>query len=274
MSKIKNLSSRSLWIIAIIITLFSAYYQRVTGPTYDLRGSFIFDNQEIEYRLGRSHAGPTDHEVKIEITDNDITGILSYKRYKTDDPWTEIVLERDGDILSGFLPHQPPAGKLMYNLKLQKSASGITVPEDQPVVIRFRGDVPALIIIPHVFIMFLSMLISTRAGFEALLDRENIIKLAYWSAGTLFVGGMIFGPIMQEYAFGELWTGFPFGYDLTDNKTLIAMIGWIVTLIAIKRGKNPRLWVLGAAILQFIIYMIPHSVLGSELDYSEMPEVK
>ena len=38
----------------------------------------------------------------------------------------------------------------------------------------------------------------------------------------LAVGGFILGPLVQNYAFGELWTGVPFGWDLTDNKTLIA----------------------------------------------------
>ncbi|MFC1565264.1 hypothetical protein ACFL6G_10030, partial [candidate division KSB1 bacterium] len=230
--------------------------------------------QVIEYSLERSHAGTTDHEVKIRLSDTEITGILSYKRYKTEDPWTEVQMSRDGENLTANLPNQPRAGKLMYRVALTKGLNIIDLPEDQPVIIRFRGDVPALIMIPHIFMMFLSMLISTRAGFEAFLNRENIIKLAYWSAGTLFVGGLILGPIMQEYAFGDLWTGFPFGYDLTDNKTLIAMIGWIAALIAVKRGKNPRYWILGAAILEFIIFIIPHSVLGSELDYSKMDNVR
>ncbi len=272
MSGIKKLSSRSLWIIAVVITLLSAYYQRLTGPSYDLRGSADFQGSEISYRFERSHAGVTDAEIGIEIPDEGTSAILVYKRYKTDDPWTEVEMEKNDERLTGLLPNQPEAGKLMYRVVLKNESGEITLPEDQPVIIRFRGDVPALILIPHIFIMFLSMLISTRAGFEALLNRGKIIKLAYWAAGTLFIGGMIFGPIMQEYAFGDFWTGFPFGYDLTDNKTLIAMIGWIAALIAIKRGKDPRKLVLGAAILQFIIYIIPHSVLGSELDYSKMNE--
>jgi len=85
----------------------------------------------------------------------------------------------------------------------------------------------------------------------------------------LLLGGMIFGPITQLYAFGALWTGFPFGYDLTDNKTLIAFIGWTIALIAVFKSKKPGRWIIFASILMFIIFLIPHSVLGSELDYSE-----
>ena len=85
---------------------------------------------------------------------------------------------------------------------------------------------------------------------------------------------MIFGPIMQKYAFGEFWTGVPFGIDLTDNKTLIAVIGWIIALIAIKKSSNPKGWIIFASVLMFIIYLIPHSVLGSELDYNEIDKQK
>jgi len=86
----------------------------------------------------------------------------------------------------------------------------------------------------------------------------------------LLVGGLILGPLVQKYAFGALWTGFPFGHDLTDNKMLIAMIGWIAALIAGRGGKPARWWVLGASVLLMAIYLIPHSLLGSELDYSQV----
>jgi hypothetical protein len=78
---------------------------------------------------------------------------------------------------------------------------------------------------------------------------------------------LILGPIVQKYAFDAYWTGWPFGYDLTDNKTLIAFIAWIAAAVAIPRVRNPRWWLLGAAAVVLVVFMIPHSVLGSELDY-------
>ena len=86
----------------------------------------------------------------------------------------------------------------------------------------------------------------------------------------LLVGGLIFGPIVQKYAFGAYWTGWPFGHDLTDTKTGIAMIFW---LIALWRGRNHakgHIWMIIAALITLLIYLIPHSVLGSELDYTKM----
>jgi hypothetical protein len=118
--------------------------------------------------------------------------------------------------------------------------------------------------------MFSAMLFSARAGLEALRSKSNPRKLALWTTGLLFVGGFILGPLVQKFAFGALWTGFPFGYDLTDNKTLIAFIGWLIAIFAGRKGKPARGWVLAAAILLLIVFLIPHSLLGSELEYSEM----
>jgi len=208
--------------------------------------------------------------VQVKVPNAEITGTLIYKRYKTDDPWTNIPMKRDEDVLAGSLPKQPSAGKLEYKILLASQGNEISLTGETPVIIRFKDPVPGVILLPHIIIMFLAMLFSTRAGIEALNPKGNPRKLALWTTGLLFVGGFILGPIVQKFAFGEFWTGFPFGTDLTDSKTLLAMIGWIAALIAGRGGKPARWWVLGASILLMAVYLIPHSLLGSELDYSQL----
>ena len=93
-------------------------------------------------------------------------------------------------------------------------------------------------------------------------------NLALWSAGLLFLGGMILGPVVQKFAFGEFWTGVPFGFDLTDNKTLVTMITWLAAAwLSYKKKTSARVWILIAAIVLLLVYSIPHSMMGSELDY-------
>jgi hypothetical protein len=72
---------------------------------------------------------------------------------------------------------------------------------------------------------------------------------------------------MQKYAFGEFWTGIPFGFDLTDNKTLFAFLFWIWAYIATRKKASP-IPVLVACIMTLVIFSIPHSFMGSELDYA------
>lgn len=263
-----------LWLIAFIITISTAVYQRLTGPTYPINGTVQIANQEIKYQLARSHGGLDDHTVTIKVDDPKINGSLFYKRFKTDDHWTKLPLEYKNGELMASLPYQPPAGKLEYFVELNSQSQIQRFPNKNSVVIRFKGDVPLFILIPHIVAMFMSMLLSNRTGLEFFNNGKNLKKLTFWTIGTLLIGGFIFGPLTQEYAFGELWTGFPFGHDLTDNKTLIAMIGWLIALYMYGRSKLPKKWALFASILLLVVYLIPHSVLGSELNYNELDENK
>lgn len=43
----------SFWVLAIIITLFAARYQRTTGPTYPIEGTVAFEGMKISYNLHR-----------------------------------------------------------------------------------------------------------------------------------------------------------------------------------------------------------------------------
>jgi hypothetical protein len=259
-----------LWILAILITLSAAVYQRLTGPTRPIRGKSVINGTEIKYKLIRTHEIGPNCEISIDVPDTPIEGYLLYKRYPTDDPWEKIPMSRKEGMLSANLPQQPSSGKLAYKVYLSHSDEEVSLTGDELVIIRFKDYVPRTVLFPHIIVMFLAMLFSTRAGLEALKKDGNPRKLVLWTVALLFVGGMILGPIVQKYAFGALWTGFPFGYDLTDNKTLITFLGWMAALIAGRKGKPARGWVLGASVLLLIVYLIPHSVLGSELDYSKL----
>jgi hypothetical protein len=263
-----------LWMLAFVLTVLTAVYQRMTGPTYPITGKVKIENKIIKYFLDRSHGGEDDHLIKINTDNENVSGILEWKRFKTSDFWTIDTMVYQKGYLTGLLPHQPPAGKLIYRISLSKNGESFNLNDGHPVVIRFKGDVPVFIIIPHVILIFMAMLFSTRTGLEFFNIEPNYKKLVYWTFGLLLLGGMIFGPIMQKYAFGAFWTGVPFGIDLTDNKTLIAVIGWIIALIAVKKSANPKKWIIFASILMFVVYLIPHSVLGSELDYNEMDKQK
>jgi hypothetical protein len=260
----------AFWVIAVLITASSAIYQRLTGPAYLIRGKTIINDSEIAYKLERSYENIKDYEIAIKVDSEEITGYLIYKRHKTDDPWTKIPFVRSEDSLVASLPKQPPAGKLDYKVILSSQGNEISLSGEKPVIIRFKGQVPSAILIPHIIIMFLAILLSTRAGIAALDSKSNPRKLALWATGILIIGGFILGPLVQKFAFGQLWTGFPISNDLTDTKTLIAIIGWIAAVIAGRGGKPARPWVLGASILLLVVYLIPHSLLGSELDYTKM----
>jgi hypothetical protein len=272
-----------LWFLAFIITICAAYYQRKTGPTYPKMINISVNDTTYEVKLVRSLGLDERPEVKLKITDTTIKAKLYYKRFKTSDdynisefrykvyPVSSFAMNRVFKITEekGFfaeVPKQPPAGKLEYYIELTDSKGTRSLFKDNPVVIRFKGAVPSYILAPHILFMFLAMFFSTLAGLMSVIKYPLYKKYSMWTLIILIVGGMILGSLVQKYAFGELWTGVPFGWDLTDNKTLIALIFWIIAVVMNRKKERPLYTTLAAVIL-LVIFLIPHSMFGSELNY-------
>lgn len=258
-----------LWVVAVVLTLGSAIYQRMTGPTYPARGTVVLGGQEIGFRLERSHETTSDQVVEIAVPDTSVAGELRWRRFPTADPFERVPLARTGETLSAALPRQPPAGKIEYQLRLTRGEEHVLAPP-QPAVTRFKEPVSAAVLIPHVLAMFLGMLWATRAGLAAVTN-EPTRRLTFVTLAFIGVGGFILGPLMQYQAFGEWWTGIPFGYDLTDNKTLVASIAWILAAARMRRGREARTWVALAAAVTMLVFAIPHSVWGSQIDWEQVP---
>jgi hypothetical protein len=72
---------------------------------------------------------------------------------------------------------------------------------------------------------------------------------------------------MQHQAFGQWWTGVPFGWDLTDNKTVIAVAAWIFAAWQLRGGRHARVAVLLACLVTLAVFAIPHSVWGSQINW-------
>lgn len=271
-----------LWILAVVITLSAAIYQRTTGPTYPRSEKVTLTDSTYILQLIRTSVSTRDGRVKLTIRDTAVHGAVYYKKLGVAENWTRVDFKwtlikshslplfkkkKDETLLAASLPMQPPAGKLEYYLELSKKGQTVYIAKDKPVVIRFKGDVPAGVLIPHIILMFLAMMFSAAAGLFAIFKLDRYRRYTLWTFVILFIGGFIFGPWVQYYAFGEWWTGIPFGWDLTDNKTLFAFVFWAAALFGIKGKGRPWLIIL-AAVMTIVIFSIPHSMFGSTLNYT------
>ena len=254
--------------LALLVTLASAVWQRRSGPTYPVRGRVALGGTAIDLRLTRTQGGPGDQQVRVAAPDAGVTGAVAFRRYPTRDAWTVLPMARDGNDIAAALPHQPPAGKLEYQVRLTKGAETAVFPP-RPAVTRFKGDVPAAVLVPHVLCMFLGMLFSTAAGLAALAGAPSR-RLALVTLGLIALGGFVLGPIVQNAAFGAYWTGVPFGWDLTDNKTLIAGLLWAAAVLVQRPGRDSRAAVLAAALATLVVFAIPHSTWGSQIKWEEL----
>ena len=255
-----------IWFFALLFTAGLAIFQRMTGPTYPIRGKIEINGETIKYKLLRTSDDPGDQKLMIKVADTSIKGEFTFRRFKSHDNWSVQPMTREGENLVAFVPHQAPAGKVMYYVTLNKQQLN-----PEPTILRYKGEVPSIIIAPHVLFIFLAMFFAVITTLEAIFKRKNVYLFTWLTVIFFFVSGIILGPLMQEYAFGALWTGWPFGQDLTDNKTLASLIVWIIALVVLRKNRENRIWPIIAFVVMLVVFLIPHSVLGSEIDYTKAP---
>ncbi len=265
-----------LWILAVILMMATAVYQRRTGPTHPARGVVTLADSDIAYKLKRSETTGTEARMAVTVPAGPITGKLQYRRYPTDEPYTAIEMVREGDELFAVLPTQPPAGKVEFRVQLEADDQVAMLPIEGPSVLRYKGDVPAAVLIPHILFMFLGMVWGLRTMLELAAGRPMIRRQAWTALAMMVVGGLMMGPAVQWYAFGEAWTGVPFGWDLTDNKTLLMVVAWGVGCGFLGfRGeisRRGRTVMMVAGLVMLAVYLIPHSLFGSTLNYEAVDQ--
>ncbi len=267
--QIKINSTFWYWTFAVIITLSAMVYQRMTGPTHPKRVKYEVNGVLQTNSFPRSGDSGTDCTIELNSIPADYEATLIYRRYPSKDEWTLIPFtKKESGGLASALPTRPAAGKLEYYIEIKNTKDNqvVEISKSEPIAIRFKNPVPFWALIPHILFIFVAMLFSNLTGILALFNSD---KFKYYGVLTiifLFVAGFIFGPIVQKYAFGAYWTGFPFGFDLTDNKTLIAFVAWAIAVYFNRNERRPLLSA-AAAIVMIIVYSIPHSLRGSELNY-------
>ena len=272
-----------VWIFGIIFTLSAAIYQKVTGPTYPYKHDVTLNGKDYTLKLSRSgETTPEDvskpYIMALELNEPGINATISYRRFPTNDEFKTVPFVFKDGRYEAELPQQAAAGKLEYTAIVSDGNNTYEVPMQ---VMRFKDPVPLYWLIPHVLAMFLAMLFSNvtalmaifnvgdvgtlKKGVWANFNTKGFVNMTIMTSVFLAIGGLIFGPVVQKFAFGEFWTGVPFGWDLTDNKTLIAAIFWAIALF-MNYKKPSRFWTITAAAVMLAIYAIPHSMFGSELD--------
>lgn len=245
------------WALAVLITLSAVFFQRRTGPSNPERIKTEVSGHIFNISLPRSLVRPADLSEGAQLSipvkcseearESIIGAVVYYKRYPGNYIFKAVVpsftVEDNDLIIKANLPVQPAAGKIVYYVQLI-GRDGSMVNTGQA-TLRFRNRVPDGILIIHVLLMFAAMLFSTFSGLYALCRNVRVNSYVVTTLLTLFAGGFIFGPIVQKFAFGQYWTGWPFGEDLTDTKTMIALLVWltayIVNRVVLKKyGKTAR----------------------------------
>jgi hypothetical protein len=253
-----------LWIVATVLTLVFGVWQRVSGPTYPISGHDSIGGTSFEYRLERTHAGAGDAVVRVELDAPAATGTLEWREHEPAGPWQAAGMSSLSNMrgLVAPIPHHAAPQKVDYRVTLRSGESSVILPPAGPATLRFRNDVPAWVLIPHIIVMMGALLLAVRVALECFRPQPSLKRLTLRTLSATFLGGFPLGMAVSAYAFGEPWGGFPLGNDATDNKTLLAFAGWLVAAFVVMRARDPRLArpvVLAASLIMLFVYLVPHS---------------
>jgi hypothetical protein len=271
-----------LWVLAAAVTLGSFAYQDKTGPTYPLEGRLETAKGEMGFKFLRSETIGNNLAVVLEDPVPDgVTGYVKYRRYKSEDQWSVAPLERGTfeltrrgrtetvEGLGAALPSLGErAGKYEYFVYVDDGrGEPSSVTGDRAIFARYKASVPVPALVLHIFVIFASMTLAIRTVLEALANGR--FKWMLWATiVSLLLGGFFFGPLVQWYAFGVWWSGAPFGFDWTDNKVLVELAFWLLAAFLNRGARRSRASVYLAGAVTLLVYFIPHSVFGSEYNYS------
>jgi hypothetical protein len=272
------------WLAAIALTLACFAFQNRTGPTYPLEGTFATARGEVAFKFLRSEE--IGQGLQIMLRDPIPAGVsatVRFRRYKSNDGWSEKPMapgtfrfSRRGTAeevrgVGATLPSLPErAGKYEYLVLVDDGSGPRSVTGERPVYARYKAPVPRAVLLVHILLVFLSMMLALRTGLQAIAGGE-VRALVWATIVSLLLGAFVLGPIVQKYAFGVWWSGVPFGYDWTDNKVLVELAAWLVAAAVAFLSRNPRVArgaVIAATAVTLAVYFIPHSIFGSEYDYT------
>jgi hypothetical protein len=227
------------------------------------------------------------------VPDDAVIAIYYQPRYPTDEDSGKAPIRVEAVTIPGHeliyrvaVPNQGRGSEFSYRFQLENAAGQIlaAIPAEisrdklNRLWFRYEGRRSLILLVAHILGMFGSFLLMVMVFLTACENTKlNPVKLrlsrqVLWATIILFLGSFPLGIWLEYQVYGTYWTGIPFGRDLTDSKTLVIFIYWLVMLLLLKGSalkSNPRADSIGpvaarwvaiiGVLLSLALYLIPHS---------------
>lgn len=237
----------------------------------------------IEHRTVTEQVGPGRPDLSIMVKGGEALEPVVRYRVGKEEALRTVVMTDEGDgMWRAALPEFEKGTKIYYALELLQGGGTVArIPEENVsfLFIKYKGKVSAVVLTLHILFMFASFYFMVQSLWSAIgilagrAWKAEAVRHARWVLISSFIGGWPLGFILNYQAFGVVWEGFPFGYDVTDNKTQIMFVFWLVSLLLVRGsflGRGEERDTLGARgfasalILSFIVslllFIVPHSL--------------
>ncbi len=237
----------------------------------------------IEHTTVFEQVGPGRPLLELRIAPSD--GVEARVVFRVDGAAEVLSAEMSGPDEGRWFFRLPDMGKghrIQYAFEIDRGGSQperLPEAESDYFPLKYKGEVSALVLVLHIIFMFAGFFFMTESfigAFGVLAGRDDkrfAVLMTRWTLITMFIGGWPLGFILNRQRFGPVWEGFPFGYDITDNKTQIMFVFWILaSLVSWKsivgreeepdavRAKGFAAAVITSYVVSLAVFLIPHSL--------------
>jgi hypothetical protein len=270
----------------LLITLLIFVVARKISKNRPSLSEWTFDEVRITHTTVYEQVGPGQPEILLNVAPPvEIDAVVTY-RAPGETELVSVALEEVSDgVWTARLPAGEKGDKIEYGFRisiieeLEGGASHTSTTESGYHLIKYKGEVSVTVLILHILCMFAAFFFIVEAMIGAIImvvkgeDREFTVAQTRWVLLFTFLGGWPLGFALNWQRFGVMWEGFPFGYDITDNKTQLIAIFWLIvaamswkSFTCRRTGRDmagDRLFagtVMTASLLSLILYLVPHSL--------------
>lgn len=187
----------------------------------------------------------------------------------------------EGGRFFGAIPPHARGEKLAYYIEARTASDMVTrVPAKEKregFVVTVKGRPNIYLLIAHIVFVFVALFFFVFSGYlayRALQHRRSLLyipRIAFLGTAAFFLASIPLGMLVAYQTYGQLWTGFPVGGDLTDNKSLAILVYWAVCAVLFRGSlwrKDPSQDLLPMVTLPYVhlagtvitvlLFLLPH----------------
>lgn len=235
---------------------------------------------KLSHRTLTEHFGPEQPLIRVRVEPDQGVGVaVCWKLHRSDKVESSPLFLVDANLYQGFVPDFGKGARIQYWVRAMNAKGEVLRIPSSPVTMKFKGRVSKSVLVAHIAFMFAAFFFMVMSLFGAIRilrgqeGKRSTVKAARWVLILSFIGGWPLGFILNRQAFGTLWEGYPFGYDITDNKTQVMFVLWLVSLLLVwgsfigrseekdRLGARPFAYTIIASFLvSLVLFILPHSM--------------
>jgi len=241
---------------AVITYLLSVLASALTAQ-FPITGTVGIEGEKVSYLFPREIHSKNGYTLVIRSDADSLTGSIDL--LMNNDPTTaqRIEMKNEGNNLIGYLPHSAAGSKLYYTVTLEKNGLNYQIPPSETIITQYWSKVPTTLWVLYYFTLLGGLFFAIRAGLEYFATERVRLILYTLIASTLFsLHAILVNPVFKTYELNAFRTTVPSPDKLFAGADFVLPALWIFVLAIVRKVPNPRITLLGAAIVTVVMFLV------------------